>query len=296
MEILFSRIRDDYETYGTVDKEGEIVYGRISDFREIRDGKSRYAPKEFLIARNENVLEVPRTEKKAVLGIRSCDLNGFYIMDKQIYGKDPFYTVRRNNTLFVNFVCREPCEGGFCTSFGGPLLDKFQIQVIPNEGKYIVMVSPEFDKYFQGFKIADRVDIDGIKNDFEQKMPALPVEGIENRIRWDSVLWKEYASICISCGACNFSCPTCYCFDLYDSDDKRMREWDSCILAGFTSSSAGNTRPELDERLRQRFYHKYVYYKKSRDVYLCTGCDRCTEDCPVDIDIKEVVTHDYSKE
>lgn len=296
MEILFSRIKEDYETYGTIDRDGDIIYDRINSFKDVRDSRSRYAPKEFLITRNENVLQAPIPEKKAVFGIRSCDLKGFYIMDKQIYGKDPFYTTKRDNTLFINFVCTEPCDGGFCSSFGGPILDYFQIQVIPFGEKFVVMVSREFEKYFHGFTTAENIDIDKIRKDFDSKMPALPVNGIENRIKWNSILWKNYASICISCGACNFSCPTCYCFDLYDTEDKRMREWDSCILSGFTSSSAGNIRPELDARLRQRFYHKYVYYKKSKDEYLCTGCNRCTEDCPVDIDIKEVITYDYSKE
>ncbi len=296
MEELFLRISKDYETYGTIEKDGEIVFSAIRSFDQIIDKRSRYAPKEYLISRNENVLEMPKPEKKAVFGIRSCDLKGFYIMDKQIYGKDIFYTVKRDNTLFVNFVCKEPCEGGFCSSFGGPILDDYQIQVIPENGKYIVMASNKYDHYLEGFERIDSFDREEFNEKFNRLMPALPVEGIENRIKWNSILWKEYASICISCGACTFSCPTCYCFDLYDTEDQRLREWDSCILAGFTSSSAGNIRPDLDERLRQRFYHKFVYYKKSKDVYLCTGCNRCTEDCPVDIDIKEVILHDYSKE
>ncbi|MGC8547218.1 MAG: 4Fe-4S dicluster domain-containing protein [Thermoplasmata archaeon] len=296
MAKLFKSISEEYDTYGTISEQGEIVFGQVKDFKDIVDGRSKYAPKEFLISRNENILYLPKIEKKAVFGIRSCDLKGFYIMDRQIYGKDPFYTARRDNTLFINFVCREPCEGGFCSSFGGPVLEEYQIQVIPDGGKYFVMVSEEFEKYMKDFKVVENNEIEKLRKDFDNKMEKLPVEGIENRIRWNSKLWKEYASICISCGACNFSCPTCYCFDLYDREDERLREWDSCILAGFTSSSAGNNRSELDERLRQRFYHKYVYYKKSKDVYLCTGCNRCTEDCPVDIDIKEVITHDYSKE
>ncbi len=296
MKILFSRIKEEYDTYGTVEKEGDIVYEKVDGFESITFGRSRYAPKEFLIERNENVLNLPVQQKKAVFGVMSCDLKGFYVMDKQILGKDPFYTQRRQNTLFVNFPCNVECEGGFCSSFGGPLLDEFQIQVARDGDDFIVSASKEYEHLFDGFRKTGDEQIRKLRKNFLKNAKQLPVEGIENRIKWDSKLWKKYSSICISCGACNYSCPTCYCFDLFDQDDGRIREWDSCILSGFTSTSAGNVRKELDERLRQRFYHKFVYYRKSQGEYLCTGCNRCTEDCPVDIDIKEVVTHDYSSE
>jgi sulfhydrogenase subunit beta (sulfur reductase) len=296
MEDLFSRLRKDYETFGAVEENGEVVFDKISRFSEVSEKKSRYAPKEFLISRNENVLSTPDTTRKAVFGIKSCDLKGFYIMDKQILGKDPFYTAKRNNTLFVNFVCTEQCAGGFCSTFGGPLLEEYQIQVVRDGENYYVLSSDEFSKYLDGFKEADLSRVDEMMSKFKEMSPPLNVEGIENRIKWNSILWKNFASECISCGACNYSCPTCYCFDLYDRDDERLREWDSCILGGFTSTSAGNVRNSLDERLRQRFYHKFVYYKKSRGEYLCTGCNRCVDDCPVEIDIKEVITHDYQSE
>ena len=296
MRNAFLKISKDLETYGTVEKEGEIVFDRVEDFNQISESRSRYAPKEFLFTRNENVLLLQEHEKKAIFGIKSCDLKGFYIMDKQVLGKDPFYTEKRKKTFFVNFICNEPCDGGFCSSFGGPILEDYDLQILRNGERYHVIVSERYKGYFDSFKKEDDSVFAEFGTRFNSKMSQLPVEGIENRMKWETPLWKEFASRCISCGACNFSCPTCYCFDLYDDHDERKREWDSCILSGFTSSSAGNVRKKLNERLRQRFYHKFVYFKKSQDAYLCTGCNRCVEDCPVDIDIKEVITHDYSRE
>lgn len=295
-EEFFSRVKHDYETYGAVEEDGDVVFGKVNEFSQISDRRSRYAPKEFIMARNEDVLKFSSTEKRAVFGVKSCDLKGFYIMDKQILGKDPFYTDKRENTLFVNFICDAKCEGGFCTSFGGPVLEEFQIQVLKDGEWYYAITSPEYRQYFDGFSETDDSVIEKFSKRFSEGGTVLKVDGIENRIKWNSRLWSKFASECISCGACNYSCPTCYCFDLYDNGEARLREWDSCILAGFTSTSAGNIRSHLDERLRQRFYHKFVYYKKAREEYLCTGCDRCVEDCPVDIDIKEVVTNDYENE
>jgi len=296
MRDAFIAISKDFEMFGSVERDGEIIFDRVREFDEISEGRSRYAPKEFLIQRNENVLLLQQQQKRAVLGVKSCDLKGFYLMDKQVLGKDPFYTERRKNTLLANIVCNEPCEGGFCTSFGGPVLEEYDVQVLRAGEKYHLLVSEKYDKYFQNYEQEDGAFFTEFNREFNSKLDALHVDGIESRITWNSGLWKEFASRCISCGACNFSCPTCYCFDLYDDGNERKREWDSCILSGFTTSSAGNTRKGLDERLRQRFYHKLVYFKKSKDEYLCTGCNRCVEDCPVGIDIKEVITYDYSEE
>lgn len=300
MNLLFERIKEKYVTFGTINVEGDLIFSKINSFNEMEIGKSTKSPKEFVIKRQENVLSLPNPELTAVLGVMSCDLKGLYLMDKQIYGKDAFYTVNRDNTLFVNFVCTKTCETGFCSSFGGPLLDEYQIQIVPvDNDKFIAFVKDDFDDYFHGFRLASEEEIEKV-NDLMKKLinsqEKHNVEGIENRIRWNSKLWDEFAKLCIQCGACNYSCPTCYCIDLNDTGDQRIKEWDSCILAGFTKTSAGNVRPELSSRLRQRFYHKFVYYKKSKGVYLCTGCNRCTDDCPVDIEIKEVIDHDYDKE
>ncbi|MGC8645761.1 MAG: 4Fe-4S dicluster domain-containing protein [Thermoplasmata archaeon] len=293
MQAILQRISKDYEIYGAVERDGEVVFDRVNDIRSISEKKSRYAPKEFLIQREENVLSVIPNERRAVFGVKSCDLRGFYVMDRQILHKDPFYTARRRNTIFVNYVCSEPCKGGFCTTFGGPVLEDFDIQVLRDQEGYHVMVSGRYASYFHGFRKDSGEAFKGVRERFMREMKPLSIEGIEERIKWDSKLWKNFAARCISCGACNFSCPTCYCFDLHDEGDERKREWDSCILSGFTRTSAGNVRPDLSDRLRQRFYHKFSYYKKAQGEYLCTGCNRCVEDCPVGIDIKEVITHDY---
>mgnify|MGYP001094651730 CR=1 FL=1 len=42
-------------------------------------------------------------------------------------------------------------------------------------------------------------------------------------------------------------------------------------------------------RLRNRFYCKFYYYPQQYGPIACTGCGRCVESCPVNVDITEVL-------
>ena len=45
------------------------------------------------------------------------------------------------------------------------------------------------------------------------------------------------------------------------------------------------------QRLRNRFFCKFHYYPQQYGPAACTGCGRCIDVCPVNIDITEVLTH-----
>lgn len=140
-------------------------------------------------------------------------------------------------------------------------------------------------------------------------------------------LWQDFASTCVECGACNLVCPTCHCFLLCDErstprqklgvdaepveaskhDFKaRYRQWDACLYNTFARVAGGaNPRKHLYERLRNRFEKKFDFFPKVLDAstslgidpepgrrvgyFACTGCGRCIEACPGDIDIREVL-------
>jgi ferredoxin len=71
----------------------------------------------------------------------------------------------------------------------------------------------------------------------------------------------------------------------------RIRVWDSCMCSEYTLQASGyNPRPERMNRVRNRVYHKYNYYPKNFDIIACVGCGRCIDNCPVNIDIIDVVT------
>jgi Fe-S oxidoreductase len=113
---------------------------------------------------------------------------------------------------------------------------------------------------------------------------------------FDDVYWERLADRCIHCNLCAYVCPCCYCFDIRDYALKgrveRVRSWESCQAAGFARLAGGyDPRPSKGAKLRQRFYHKFLYYPTQfKGQVKCTGCGRCVRACPVNIDIREIVS------
>ena len=110
---------------------------------------------------------------------------------------------------------------------------------------------------------------------------------------YDNALWDSLHEKCIGCGTCTFLCPTCHCFDILDEGaDKgeRIRIWDSCMFPLFTLHASGsNPRPTGKQRFRQRVMHKFKYFVDNNGRAACTGCGRCIEYCPVNLDIRVVL-------
>jgi ferredoxin len=121
-------------------------------------------------------------------------------------------------------------------------------------------------------------------------------EGLPEKLThlFDHPVWERIHETCIGCGTCTYLCPTCHCFDISDekfgSDQARVRLWDSCMYTLFTLHASGhNPRPTGKERMRQRVMHKFNYTVKNWGDIFCVGCGRCVRDCPVNLDIREVV-------
>lgn len=120
-------------------------------------------------------------------------------------------------------------------------------------------------------------------------------------------VWKELAEICFGCGICSYVCPMCYCFETEDALDKtgglgagkRLRTWDSCLLPHFAETNAGNFRKELEERIYNWYFHKFVRMPKEVGFVGCVDCNRCVVYCPAKINYRktlEKVLLDYEKE
>jgi len=126
---------------------------------------------------------------------------------------------------------------------------------------------------------------------------VVPTEGLKHRevnSLFNAEFWEELQFACIICGVCTFICPTCWCFDIQDEvlkgDGLRLRNWDSCMFPLFTLHGSGhNPRSQKLQRVRQRFMHKLKYFPdKYHKGVACVGCGRCVQQCPVNIDIRQV--------
>jgi len=265
-------------------------------------------PKKESIELKEN-LDFSQT---VIFGARPCDAKGFCIYDRvyiETDTPDPYYKGRREKTTIVTLSCSSPYPGCFCTSVGGGPADK--------EGADLVMTELETGYYFEPIsKKGEEILKDPLFEDGSsyQTQAQKAQEAVSDLVRKpfastddlpgkiislfeNDEFWEEEAAKCISCGACTYLCPTCYCFNITDeqagNSGERIRSWDACMFFHFTlEASAHNPRPMKYQRLKNRVGHKFSYYpEKYGGVIACCGCGRCIRFCPVSVDISEIVAH-----
>jgi ferredoxin len=249
------------------------------------------------------------SHKQIVFGSRPCDARGFTIYDRVYINQrfpDPYYKTRRENTLFVSIVCTRPENTCFCTSVGSHPADPSgsDILLFPVDGGYLAQAISERGMALmgtKGFSDAEgrEKEIDRVREEAISRMGrGKDLTGAKDKILqlFDNLsFWEGVSAKCISCGACTYLCPTCYCFNITDESygltGERIRTWDTCMSFLFTLEGSGhNPRPTKAHRLRNRVGHKFSYYPAIHDgIVACCGCGRCIKSCPVSVDIREIV-------
>ena len=243
-----------------------------------------------------------------LVGVHPCDLAGLSMLDVA-YAKEPAEACwpaarARANVIGVDCLPDEYC---FCfgmdTCYGREEVDLF---LTPIERGYLVEVLTEAGRNMLRLSDVETAGDDEREqaDDFRQlkarklsasikASPGQFADILEERDFAD--IWHEIADRCYSCGSCNTTCPTCFCFDINDEFDlgltggRRVRTWDSCQLQEFALVAGGhNFRRIRWQRVRHRWHRKFLHLHRQFGRSYCTGCGRCSRACTADINIVDV--------
>jgi len=298
-----------------------------AEFQELQPGDqpmldgsgAMMPPKDYFLPRYEVLVKVeqskggvklespiPKSKPRVMLGAWLPDLQGIQVLDRVFLDKkftDPYYAARRESTILVAVMPARPRWSWFCASLDDvegwkknvdavmyDLGDRFYVEVISDKGAAVVEGS-----LFADPTDADTAEAKGIWENFKTST-SLPVSEakIYENLTWENPIWGEIAEKCVACGMCSYMCPSCSCFDIQDETRgdcvERYRCRDTCQFEEFTLMGHGyNPRDNQLPRSRQRLLHKFKYQHEQFGVVGCTGCGRCVELCPVNVDIRDVL-------
>lgn len=306
-----TRKEENFYSFKKIKDPGEVVFDYV---RTILPPKKYFLPQTETIVRYDyptsEVSPVVEAENQIIFGVHPCDLKGINLLDKIFSEKNEDYNYlrKRKKTVLIGIDCM-PDDRCFCTSVDSavPKNEYFDLFLTDIGNGYLINVSTE-----QGRELITGIDFirdatDGEiqkRDEFVEKKKAsvrnimnIPLSELPLMFFgvYNSKVWEENGKKCVACGRCNLVCPTCYCFDVYDSMNlklttgERIRQWDSCHLESFTKVGTGEVfRKEKSSRDRHRFYRKFYYLSRFSPSF-CVGCGRCGSECLAGIEVVETV-------
>ncbi len=294
--------------YGRIERSDQLALDLIVPDRTLKElffPRSEPLLKFDIKKQQVDIQEATVPEQmRVIFGVRPCDAAGVSI-DDALFGwdyKDSFWFKRRQNTTIVSIACSSADDFCMCTSLklgpdntaGSDLL----LRPLQGAGGWLIQDVTEKGKQF----VARVYDLLADSDVAAKPVANVPVKfDLEKVSQWlrepanfDHSFWKDISRRCLGCGACTFLCPTCHCFDVQDEGDTyhgvRRKNWDSCSFAMFTMHTSGhNPRPTQSSRWRQRIMHKFNYFPEKFQNSGCSGCGRCSRQCPVDMGVTETL-------
>jgi sulfhydrogenase subunit beta (sulfur reductase) len=270
-----------------------------------------FTPREPLltIERSKNsftaVPTLPKSEKVAVLGARSCDVAGLAMQDRiflrDAYA-DPYYQARRAGLFVVAVNCTKALTTCFCSSMAtGPrAASGFDLALTELDGVFLIEAGSQDGRDILSMLAIDPASPAQIEEAASNigscamsqtrrldtsKLPQALYDAHEHP-RWDDV-----AARCLACGNCTMVCPTCFCHTVEETPDlagqrtEHARLWDSCFTQEHGYIHGKNIRPTTKDRYRMWLTHKLASWVDQFGTSGCVGCGRCITWCPVGIDL-----------
>lgn len=256
----------------------------------------------------------PIDEKMAFIGVRACEMQAIFVLDKVFNTKLAVYQQyqrRRENTFIMAVNCTTAANTCFCASMdSGPHVkagyDLSLTEVINDHQHYfLLMIGSERGKSIcesLQFRAVTSVESDLAHTHVERTIVKM-IRKVDNAHvhevlmdSWESKQWDKVAERCINCANCTMACPTCFCSDTEDvvsidaSHVDRWQSWESCFNLSHSYIHGGSVRSSAQSRYRQWLTHKFGTWWDQFGVSGCVGCGRCITWCPVGIDVTEELT------
>jgi ferredoxin len=324
---LLRLLTSDYDIFTLARQNGSLVYQRFSPpesevviggVRAVDPLKSFFFPARELVSLGFSPEAGSNGRRpRCIVGAKSCDLKALAMLDQVFLPNsghsDPFYLAARNQTLLISADCTKVLGTCFCSAFGlephcdegadinlTELEEGVLLTVLSARGKEALSAHafrspPASAEDLEERALRRKATLQAVQENIDREgIPSeTDLDGAVDR-NFDDPVWEEEAERCVECGACNTICPTCHCFLLFDQiqDQQlaRYKTWDSCLLHDFARVAGGhNPRPKLFSRLRNRFVKKFSFFPKVAGMNACTGCGRCIEACPAQIDIRRIL-------
>lgn len=320
LQTWLDKLIASYEVFAPVEGEGATTFKQVqAGEKPALEKRTDVSPKGLIFKQVEKLLtykkgedgiavtEAPVEETtKVIFGIRPCDARSFMLTDKVFVESsmpEGKYSERRKQTALITMGCTDASNTCFCTTTGASPAERAgDVFMVSLGDRYLVeALSPVGEKMLSAadglLKDASSEDEAAAKQIGEEvsalmeKLAVPDAKALDNLFT-DEAFWQKLSEKCLSCGACTFLCPTCYCFDVRDEGSvkqgERFRRWDSCMFYQYNRAAGGhNPRDKHWKRMRQRMLHKFSYYPANYSEIDCVGCGRCIRSCPVSYDLRD---------